>query len=192
MEYLKPFAVDLDLVRGVLENPATRIVRRASSMRGHYADAEALERIIAAGDPVHYEVAEQPVPESSGQLRFGISTTLAGTVGEECFMTKGHYHAVADTAEIYLGLRGEGYMLMKTPEGECVWEKFVPGRLIYVPSFWGHRSVNTGSEPLVSFYVYPGNAGHNYGDIEKEGFPVRIVKRGDKIEFIRWRRERHG
>ena len=187
MDYLKPFAVELDLVRGIMKNPATRIVRRASSMRGHYADAEALERIIAAGDPVHYEVAEQPVPEAAGQLRFGISTTMPGTVGEECFMTKGHYHAVADTAEIYTGLCGEGYMLMKTVEGECVWEKFVPGRVVYVPSFWAHRSVCTGAEPLITFYVYPGNAGHNYGDIEKEGFPVRVLKRGGKIEFVKSR-----
>jgi glucose-6-phosphate isomerase len=187
MATMKPFAVDLDLSKGVMHNPATRIVRRASSMRGHYADAEALEAIIANGDPVHYEVAEQPVPDSAGQMRFGISTTLPGTVGEECFMTKGHYHAVPDTAEVYVGLRGQGYMLMKTAEGECLWEEFRPGRVIYVPPYWAHRTVNTGPEPLVSFYVYPGNAGHNYGDIEKEGFPVRILKRGGKVEFVRTR-----
>jgi glucose-6-phosphate isomerase len=187
MEHLKPFSVDLDLIQGVMRNPASRIVRQASSMRGHYADAEALERIIAAGDPVHYEVAEQPVPDAPGQMRFGISTTLPGTVGGECFMTKGHYHAVPDTAEVYVGLRGQGYMLMKTVEGECRWEEFRPGRVIYVPPYWAHRTVNTGEEPLVSFYVYPGNAGHNYGDIEKEGFPVRIFKRGGKVEFVKTR-----
>jgi len=183
MQYMKPFAVELDLLAGVLKNPETHIVRRASSMRGHYADEAALERLIAAGDPVHYEVAEQPVPDAAGQMRFGVSTTLRGTVGLEGFMTKGHFHAVPDTAEVYVGLRGEGYMLMKTVEGECVWERFAPGRVIYVPPYWAHRTVNTGGEPLVSFYVYPGNAGHNYGDIEKEGFPVRVLKRDGKIEF---------
>jgi glucose-6-phosphate isomerase len=187
MEYMKPFAVDLDLAKAVMHNPATRIVRRASSMRGHYADAAALEAIIADGDPVHYEVAEQPVPEAPGQMRFGISTTLPGMVGGECFMTKGHYHAVPDTAEVYVGLLGEGYMLMKTAEGQCLWEEFRPGRVIYVPPYWAHRTVNTGEQPLVSFYVYPGNAGHNYGDIEKEGFPVRIMKRSGKVEFVRTR-----
>ena len=35
----------------------------------------------------------------------------------------------------------------------------------------GTCSVNTGDEPLISFCVYPADAGHNYGDIEKEGFP---------------------
>ena len=183
MEYMKPFAVELDLSKGLMANPATKIVRRASSMRGHYADAEALERIIAAGDPVHYEVAEQPVPDAAGQLRFGFSTTLPGTVGEECFMTKGHYHLLADTAEIYLCLRGEGYVLMRTNSDQGAWEKLKRGRMVYVPPLWGHRSVNTGGEPLVSFCVYPGDAGHNYGDIEEEGFPKRVFKIGGRIDI---------
>jgi glucose-6-phosphate isomerase len=44
--------------------------------------------------------------------------------------------------------------------------------------------VNVGDEPFITFYVYPGDAGHNYGDIEEEGFPKRIYKRRDKIEII--------
>ena len=51
-------------------------------------------------------------------------------------------------------------------------------------NLWGHRTVNTGDEPLVSFCVYPGEAGHNYGDIEKEGFPERVFKRAGKVEFV--------
>jgi len=186
--FMKPFAGELDLAQGVLKNPDHVTVRRASSMRGHYADAAALERLIASGDPVHYEVAEKKVPEERGQLVFCVSTTLAGTVGEEFFMTKGHYHAVPGTAEIYLCLRGQGYMLMKTSTGECVWERFLPGRLVYVPPLWAHRTVNTGEEPLASLCVYPGEAGHNYGDIEKEGFPVRVMKRAGKVEFLPWRK----
>ena len=182
-----PFGVDYDLVHGIMKDPQNHIVRLASSMRGHYRDAKALEALVAQGDPVHYEVFEYRIPEQPGQLQFCISKTYPGTVGGECVMTKGHYHRVAATAEIYLCLRGEGYMLMKTVEGECLWEEFRPGRVIYVPPYWAHRTVNTGEEPLVSFYVYPGNAGHNYGDIEKQGFPVRVLKRGGKVEFVKTR-----
>ena len=106
-------------------------------------------------------------------------------MGDEFYMTKGHYHQVPDTAEIYLCLRGEGYMLMKTVEGDCKWERFEPGRMVYVPPYWAHRTVNTGEAPLVSFCVYPGEAGHNYGDIEKQGFPVRVMLRGGKVEFVK-------
>jgi len=179
-----PFSADINVIHGIMKDPDTQLVRLASSMRGHYADAKALEELIARGDPVHYEVFEKTVPQKSGDLQFGISKTYPGTVGGECFMTKGHYHAVAGTGEVYLCLRGEGYMLMKLPGGESACERMVPGTVVYVPPLWGHRSVCTGEEPLATFYVYPAEAGHNYGDIEKEGFPVRVFKRAGKIEIV--------
>ena len=179
-----PFSVDLNVIHGIMKDPDSQLVRLASSMRGHYADAKALEELIARGDPVHYEVFEKTVPQESGNLQFGISKTYPGTVGGECFMTKGHYHAIPGTAEVYLCLRGEGYMLMKLPGGQSAYEKLVPGSVLYVPPFWGHRTVCTGEEPVITFYVYPAEAGHNYGDIEKEGFPVRVFKRAGKIEIV--------
>ena len=182
---IDPFSLELDLEQGLLPEPENRIVRRASDMRGYYADGAALERLIAeAGDPIHYEVFEVPVPEEAGQLMYCISTLRPGRVGDECFMTKGHYHTVAETAEIYLCLRGEGYMLMKTSAGRCAWERMARGRMVYVPPCWAHRSANTSDgEPLVSFCVYPAHAGHNYGDIQCEGFPRRILKRGGEVVF---------
>ena len=99
-------------------------------------------------------------------------------------MTKGHYHQIAQTAEIYLGLRGTGFLLLKTPEGRVAAEPLARGRMVYVPPGWAHRSVNTGeSEPLVSFCVYPAEAGHNYGDIATEGFPQRVYRRQNRIVF---------
>lgn len=176
---LSPFGVELDLDRGAMPGARNRLVRRASDMRGYYADPTALERLIAeGGDPVHYEVFEVPVPFERGHLMYCISTLQAGRVGHECFMTKGHYHAVPNTAEVYLCLRGEGYMIMKTAEGGFAAERMTRGRMVYVPPFWAHRSVNTGlDEPLVSFCVYPAEAGHNYGDIALEGFPKRVYLR---------------
>ena len=178
---IQPFGVQLDLVEGLMENPTRRTERRASALRGHYRDSAALEKIIADDDPVHYEVLEVPVPEETGHLMFCISRLFPGTVGDECFMTKGHYHTRVNTGEIYLALRGKGLMMMKTPDGECRWEEFRPGRMVYVPPYWGHRSINTGDEPLVSFCVYPGEAGHNYGDIETEGFPKRAFIRDGSV-----------
>jgi glucose-6-phosphate isomerase, archaeal len=180
---VEPFGVELDLDRGVMANPRNRLVRRASDMCGYYADGAALDRLIAAGDPVHYEVFEVPVPETPGHLMYCISTLQPGTVGEseECFMTKGHYHAVIDTAEIYLCLGGRGLILMKTAAGRCEWQEMSRGRMVYVPPAWAHRSVNTGAEPLVSFCVYPAEAGHNYGDIQSDGFPRRVFLRNGKV-----------
>jgi len=175
--FIQPFAVSFDLAEGIMHDPKSHLVRRAGDMKGHYRDHEALATLIAAGNPTHYEVFETPVPHEYGHLMYCISKLHPGLVGEEWFMTKGHYHTAINTGEIYLALRGEGLMMMKTPDGQCRHERFKPGRMVYVPPYWGHRSINTGREPLISFCVYPGDAGHNYGDIEKEGFPRRAFFR---------------
>lgn len=178
---IEPFVVNVDVDNATMLDATNRIVRRASDMRGHYADETALEALIEDGDPVHYEVQEKPVPEEYGHLMYCVSILHPGRVGNEFFMTKGHYHTVLETAETYLGLRGEGYMLMKTPEGEIRALPIARGKMVYVPPYWAHRSVNTSSEPLVSFCVYPGDAGHNYGDIEVEGFGKRVILENGEV-----------
>jgi len=182
-DLIDPFAILIDLENGTMPEHTNHIVRNTSDMRGHYADSEALEDLIAGqNDPLHYEVFEKPVPEKVGQLMYCISRLLPGKVGDEFFMTKGHYHTVLDTAEIYLCLKGRGYMLMKTADGKWTAEQMNRGKMVYVPPYWAHRSVNTsGDEPLVSFCVYPANAGHNYGDIEQEGFTKRILERNGEV-----------
>jgi glucose-6-phosphate isomerase len=179
---IQPFSVQLDLAEGVMADPHARIARYASDMRGYYADEQALERLIdSQGDPVHYETFESPVPEQYGHVKFCISKLYPGTVGGECFMTKGHYHTVLETGEIYLCLRGQGLMMMKLSDGTCRGEKFLPGRMVYVPPYWAHRSINTGDEPLISLCIYPGDAGHNYGDIKTDGFPKRVFLREGQV-----------
>ncbi|NQT21038.1 MAG: cupin domain-containing protein [Planctomycetes bacterium] len=173
-EIMTPFGIEIDLETGAMPKATNHIKRNASDMRGYYQDADALERLIAAADPLHYEVFEHPVPEVPGHLMYCISKLYPGTVGRECFMTKGHYHTISETAEIYLCLRGEGQMVMKTAAGRFDAKPMRRGMMVYVPPLWAHRSVNTGNEPLVSFCVYPADAGHNYGDIEVEGFPSRV------------------
>ena len=180
-ELTKPSGVDIDLIEGVMREPDRHLARRASDMRGHYKDAVALKRLIDQGDPIHYEVFEKHIPEQAGHLLICISKLYPGRVGEECFMTKGHYHSVLATAEVYLCIRGEGFMMMKTTDGQCLAEPMKRNRMVYVPPCWGHRSINTGDEPLISFCVYPAEAGHNYGDIEKEGFPKRVFKHEGRV-----------
>ncbi len=181
--FINPFSVDIDLAKCIMKNPKNHIVRRASDMRGHYADAAAFDRLVAAGNPVHYEVFEVPVPEEYGHLMYCISKLLPGKVGNEYFMTKGHYHTVRQTGEIYLCLGGRGFMLMKTEDGAFHAEAMERGKMVYVPPYWAHRSVNAGSDNLVSFCVYNAEAGHNYGDIETEGFIKRVFERDGKPEI---------
>jgi hypothetical protein len=51
-----------------------------------------------------------------------------------------------------------------------------PGRAVYVPPGWAHRSINTGdTEDLATLFTYPAHAGHDYGTIERHGFRKRVV-----------------
>ncbi|MEZ4768912.1 MAG: glucose-6-phosphate isomerase family protein [Caldilineales bacterium] len=117
------------------------------------------------------------VPETAGDVAYGTGITYPGKVGDEYFMTKGHFH-VLDTAEVYYCLRGHGFMLMENPEGDWEAQELTPGKAVYVPGRYAHRSVNISpDEPLITFFAFPGHAGHDYGTIETQGFRKLIVQR---------------
>ena len=170
-----PFALGLDFETGALCGHTSRIERRVSALRGAFADTEALEALVARGDPVVYEVEQRDMPEEVGQLICCTTVIQPGVVGEEYFMTKGHYHADRETGEVYLGLAGNGDLLLQCGDGtaELPMER---GTVAYVPPGWAHRTVNTGERPFVFFAVYPGQAGHDYGAIEASGFAHRVLR----------------
>ena len=186
-----PFTIGIDASGGILDRYDNHIQRRLSEMAGQYQDKEAYDALLEQGDVLLYEVYETLRPQLEGELLNGLSVLHPGKVGDEYFMTKGHFHAVLETAEVYYVLKGEGMMVMETPEGDWAVEAMRPETALYVPPRWAHRSVNTSShEDLVFFFVYPGHSGHNYGSIEATGFRKLVVERDGKPEIIdnpRWR-----
>jgi len=182
----KPFTFDISSPSGIPTRYENHIVRRLSAMKGQYADQVAYEAMLARDDVVLYEVYEIDRPKVSGELMNGISMVHPGKVGEEYFMTKGHFHAMMDTAEIYYCLQGTGVMVMETPEVDWAVEDLRPGIVLYIPPYWAHRSVNTSAEnvDLVTYFVYPGHAGHDYGTIETQGFRKLIVERDGQLCIV--------
>lgn len=150
--------------------------RRLSDLRGVFADVDAHERAVRAGDPVVYEIFEPPIPEAPGHLVCGVTVLHPGTVGAEFFMTRGHYHVHRQTAEVYHVLAGIGYLLLQREDGAAQAVPLAPGDLVYVPPGWGHRSVNTSTTPLLLFYVFPGDAGHDYETAQATGFRYTVVQ----------------
>jgi glucose-6-phosphate isomerase len=185
----RPFTSDLTLPSGVLSRYDHHLRRPLSAMAGYYADRASYHRLLAAGDPVTYEVYQVLRPERPGELLHGTSILHPGRVGDEYWMTKGHFHTQLETAEVYYCLQGQGLMVMETPEGQSAVEELCPGRVLYVPPRWAHRSVNTGRGDLITLYVYPGHAGHDYGTIETRGFRKLVVARDGAPQVIdnpRW------
>jgi glucose-6-phosphate isomerase len=185
-----PFSFDIAAPNFIPSKYDNHIKRNLSKMAGQFSDKPAYDKLIQTEDVLLYEVYELKRPEITGEILHGISIVHPGKVGNEFFMTKGHYHTVLDTAEIYYTLQGEGYMVMETPEGDWAVEKLVAGSVLYVPPRWAHRSLNIGSEQdLVMFFAYPGNAGHDYGTIETQGFRKLILDVDGETEIVdnpRW------
>ena len=75
----------------------------------------------------------------------------------------------------YLGLNTHYYI--DTDEGDTVEMPLVKGQALYVPRRYAHRTVNTGKDPLVMFFSFQANAGHDYGTIETKGYHKMIVER---------------
>lgn len=186
-----PFTFDIvPSLESILDRFDNHIIRNLSAMEGQYQDFAAYEAMLAEGDPVLYEVYEVSRPQVAGELLMGISIVHPGQVGDEYYMTKGHFHTVLETSEMYYCLRGEGFMVMETPEGDWAVELLKPGTVLYIPPRWAHRSVNSGTQDdLTTFFVYPGNAGHDYGSIERQGFRKLVLEREGAPEIVdnpRW------
>lgn len=179
-----PYAFDISALDGTMSHYDVHLERRLSDMPGLYADANAFEQMLATDNPLLYEVFHSTRPDVAGELPSGITVMHPGRVGDEYFMTKGHFHAVLETGEIYYGLKGQGMIVMETPKGEWAVEEIGPGRVVYIPPRWAHRSVNTGDEDFAFFFAYPGNAGHDYGSIEAQGFRKLVVAGSNGPEII--------
>ncbi len=172
----KSFLVDFDIKTGFSKTAETT-KRYLSQMKDMFCDTEAAAKLLEAGDPLVYEFHELGCPERAGDLAFGTTILYPGKVGNEYFMTKGHFHTILETAEVYWTVSGEGYMVMENPEGDTMEERLTPGQAVYVPRSYAHRTVNTGTEPLILFYVFQGDAGHDYGTIETKGYHKLIVEK---------------
>jgi glucose-6-phosphate isomerase len=193
MMLMRPFSIHLDIKTGEMIPCDRTNIRKLSDMKGMFLDTESEVHILQREDPIIYWFSERILPEENGHLQLATTSINPGKIGDEYFMTKGHYHRRPDTSEVYLGLEGEGSLLAQTEEGDFESIAIQPGIVAYLPPYWGHRMVNMGPIPFVFFAVYPGDAGHNYGDIEKSGFVKVLVERNGKpllVDNPKWRKKR--
>ena len=177
------FLVDFDLETARSKTAETS-KRTLSQMKDMFHDTKAAEEILKTEDPVIYEWHELGCPERAGDLAFGTTILYPGCVGDEYYMTKGHFHTILETAEVYYMLDGEGYMVMENPEGDTIEMPLKKGEVVYVPRRYAHRTINTGTVPLRTFYVFDADAGHDYGTIETKGYHKMIVERDGKPAIV--------
>ncbi len=186
----QPFTFDISLPTGAPSKYDHHTIRTLSAMKGQYADEQSYLAMLAQEDVVVYEFYEINRPKMVGELLHGVSIVHPGKVGDEYFMTKGHFHQILEMAEAYYCLHGAGMMVMETPEGDWSVQELRPGQVLYVSPRWAHRLVNVSqTEDLVTFFIYPAQAGHDYGAIERQGFRKLVVERDNQPHIVdnpRW------
>lgn len=176
---LLPEGVSIDPRTGEVSPCTDRYTKTLGDLRGFFHDGETLEATIAqAGDLPVYEVIGYRKEESD--LAFGTTIMEPGKVGEEYFMTRGHFHVRRDRGEAYYTQSGEGLLLLESRAGESRVVEMKPGICAFIPPDWAHRSINTGSEKLVFTWFCATDAGHEYGEILERGMRRLVVDRGGK------------
>jgi glucose-6-phosphate isomerase, archaeal len=155
--------------------------RRLADLRGAFANDAAFEEALRDGNPVVYRVSSITPAEGKGALHYGVGVLFPGMVGDEYYLTKGHLHSWRAAAEVYIGLQGEGKMLLEDEAtGASTVVELLANSTVYVPGGTAHRTVNVGKTPLVYIGVYPAEAGHDYGEIAQRNFRSVIVERDGK------------
>lgn len=174
-----------DAIKGTIRG-AQRTERHLSDLAGIFLDEVAYRAACAEGNPLIYSVEVIERRTGDGDLHYGIGVISPGRIGQEYFMTKGHLHAWREAAELYVGLSGNGVILLEDEAtGESCMVRLVPGCTVYVPGRTGHRTANVGDAPLSYLGVYPARAGHDHGVYESRNFRCAVVEEAGAPRVIR-------
>jgi glucose-6-phosphate isomerase len=130
-----------------------------------------------------YRVEMLVSPQQEGELHTGTTHLMPGKVGDEFFMTRGHFHQRREQAEFYFGLRGKGVLLLQPENAPAYTEHVFAGSVHHIPSFTAHRLVNTGHDILSALAVWPVIAGHDYQSLQSDGFRIRMYDREGKVSL---------
>lgn len=126
-------------------------------------------------------------PVAAGQeggLFWGVTILQPGKVGEEYFMTHGHFHANRTRDEYYAAVSGSGLLVRMNDERRSWSEAMTPGSLHSISGQHAHRVVNVGEGPLIFWACWGSDAGYDYATIRESGFCIRVVERGGRPAII--------
>lgn len=68
--------------------------------------------------------------------------------------------------------------------GDTIETPLTNGQAVYVLRSYAHRTVNTGTKPMVLFYTFAADAGHDYGTIETTDYHKLIVEKDGKPTIV--------
>ena len=158
--------------------------RTLGDLEGIFRDAAAY-RAMNQSKVVYRIQAFLPVPEGlEGGLFWGTTFIEPGCVGDEYFMTKGHFHAKRNRGEYYVTAAGSGALILMTEDRVTRVQFMTPGSAHYIPGHTAHRVANIGDTTLSFLACWPSDAGHDYRTIAERGFSARLRRVNGKPELV--------
>lgn len=179
-------SMQIDWHLGEMQGPSLqRSVKRLRELSGLFQDETARKAMDQETIVYSVQWCEHLVQGTEGGLFWGSTRIEPGQVGREYFMTRGHFHAKRDRGEFYTAVQGEGLLLLMDENRQSRAEEMTSGSLHYIPAYTAHRTINTGSSPLIFWACWPSDAGHDYETIAAQNFSAHVVERNGKPQLIR-------
>lgn len=152
----------------------TETVRTLADLKGIFEN-EGMRESQDPKTPVYRVQCWFPGKEGElGGLFWGSTIIEPGMIGDEYFMTKGHFHFQKDRGEYYITVAGQGALILMGQDRFTRMEVMKPGSVHYIPGFTAHRVANTGDVRLSFLACWPSDAGHDYQAIAERGFSARL------------------
>jgi len=164
--------------------PILRSVKTLGQLGGVFHDQKAWLATNPATVVYTVQWQERVPQETEGGLFWGSTRIEAGRVGDEYFMTRGHFHAKRNRGEYYTTVQGEGMLMLMDENRLARVEIMFPGSLHYIPGYTAHRTINTGDKPFLFWACWPSDAGHDYGTIAAQHFSARVLQRNNVAEVV--------
>lgn len=171
----------LDFASGRIDPSDHTAQRHVRDLTAIFSDAEAAAK---HGDQVVYTTYGCPGDAPGERLLYGTTVLEPGKVGDEYFMTRGHFHTKPERGELCFTISGRGILLLMDRDRNCRHEGMSPGSIHDIDGRLAHRVVNIGKEPLVFLVSWMSDCGHEYESIREKGFSIRVVEQGGKPEFV--------
>lgn len=178
-----PTEIAFNSETGVLSPTTGQNRKHLSQLKSVFHDIDACEQLIEThSDPLVYEVREYRQDDSD--LFFGTTTMQPGKVGNEYYMTRGHFHFRRDMGEFYCTQSGTGILMLQNRDGRCETVDMRVGSCVFIPPDWAHRSINTGPSKLVFTWVCNIAAGQDYDALAERGMRLMAVEKAGDFALV--------
>ncbi len=165
--------INSDLATGVLHGDAVRTVRTVGDLRDYWQDPTAAD--LVSTQPLYETETFFAKPDGTeGAILWGSTRLSPGDVGGEYFMTRGHWHLKPTHGELIIVVSGTGLVVLMDQDRGTTTIELGPGTTYHIDGTLAHRTVNTGSEPLIFWCAWAADCGHEYESILRDGFSRRF------------------